>query len=477
MQFWERDIGATWLSFERKKIIEFANIRPREKVFVSGYVKSISDSVFALLPTLFSNQIHLLCINYADVSPAENSYISISGETKFDILRQNPRSPSSTVFDAKMAVIVNEWKADKPNLELPKSYLKFKDFEEDLTRRFEGLEPQLRDFLAFTAVSAPPFYESTGGINLTMYDSTKNQSYRTSISRKISQELSLAIPEGIGSTQKIATPYGSFDIGYKYAFLAEDADKTLSTRTEQLLAHKAPKLLPNCTETSLSLFSGKNKPVTIEDLPCCRTDIPTVVPEETDFVSKKRSIDPFDAFNFIICNHFKTPVFEDLPLCQTRIVDSLEKLASDYNLDQRHLTKFGFLDANYTARPMSILREGLSYARCQNIDVINCDLSLKVFNDFFKWNFEYVYDVWDDLLNTPLVGHRAPDSLRIKFREIIRIVRKYHSSGTPGAARQDIISEAKTTPFETQLLLDECSNAGIIYQPVEGFYRLTRDDA
>ena len=96
---------------------------------------------------------------------------------------------------------------------------------------------------------------------------------------------------------------------------------------------------------------------------------------------------------------------------------------------------------------------------------------------FFKWNFEYVYDLWDDLLNKPLVGKRPAVSLRIKYREIIRIIRRYHSSHLPGASRSDIIGEAKTNPLETEQLIDECSNSGIIYQPVAGFYRLTRDDA
>ena len=120
MQFWERDVGATWLSFERKKIIEFSKIRHREKVSVSGYVKWVSNSVFALLPTLFSNQIYLLCANYTETCPPENSYISVSGETKFERLTPNRQSPSSRTFEARLIINVLEWKNDKPNFELPK---------------------------------------------------------------------------------------------------------------------------------------------------------------------------------------------------------------------------------------------------------------------------------------------------------------------------------------------------------------------
>ncbi len=55
------------------------------------------------------------------------------------------------------------------------------------------------------------------------------------------------------------------------------------------------------------------------------------------------------------------------------------------------------------------------------------EFTMKVFDDFFKWNFKYVYEVWEDLLAKPLVGKKPMASLRVKYREIIRIIRKYHS--------------------------------------------------
>jgi hypothetical protein len=225
------------------------------------------------------------------------------------------------------------------------------------------------------------------------------------------------------------------------------------------------------------MFSSKDKPVTIEDSPCRLSDIPTVIPEETSIVRYRQSIDPFDAFNFIVMNHYKAPVISDVSTSLTEIVDSIEKLVDDYSLDHQLLTQYGFLNANYNARPTSVLRKSLSFARAQNVDAVTPEFTMKVFNDFFKWNFEYVYEVWEDLLAKPLVGKKPMASLRVKYRDIIRIIRKYHSSNLPGVSRDDLIREAKTNPFETQRLLDECSAAGIIFQPLPGFYRLTRDDA
>ncbi len=97
----------------------------------------------------------------------------------------------------------------------------------------------------------------------------------------------------------------------------------------------------------------------------------------------------------------------------------------------------------------------------------------KVFDAFFKWNFEYVYDVWADLLASPISGNENLVSLNVKYRDIIRIIRKYHSSGEYGAKKSDIIIEAKTKPQETEQLIKDCLNEGIIYEPLFEVYRLT----
>jgi hypothetical protein len=472
IDFWQRDVGATWLSFERKKINEFSKVKPNEKTSLSGYVKWVNDLTFALIPTLFSNQIHLICSNDTDKKPLENSHITIFGNSKFDRLRPRPESPESTRFEGNLIIYVHDWTYTKSEIESPKSYLDYKAFKKNLTSRVEGLEPQIRDFLAFTAISTPTFYQNAGGVNLTMYDSTKS-----GLPKLVAQELKKAIPEGIGSTNTIETNYGNFKVGYQYAFLTEDADKPLSPKTEELLAHQISRFMPACTETSISMFSSKDRPATIEDAPCRLSDIPTVIPEETSILRSIPSIDPFDAFNFIVMNHYKAPVISDLSTSLTEVADNIEKLADDYALDPRQLTQYGFLNANYNARPTSVLRNSLSFARAQNVDIVTPEFTKKVFDDFFKWNFEYIYEVWEDLLAKPLVGKKTVASLRVKYRDIIRIIRKYNSSHLPGVNREDIIREAKTNPLETQQLLDECNTAGIVFQPVQGFYRLTRDDA
>lgn len=469
-KLWKRELGALWIPFEREKITEFSKVKANERIRINGYVKWISNTMFGLVPTLFSNQIYLLCLNNTDTRPRENSYITISGRTRWtNIKRLLGAPPLSTLYEGNVLVQVNDWKNVKPDFQIPKTNFEFKDFKENLTSRIEGLEPKLADFLAFTTISTPMFYENIGGVNLTLYDSTKS-----GIPKLVVRELRRVIPPDMGSLCTIGTPFGKFGMRYKYTFMAEDADRPLSKTTETFLAHKTSEYITEYQEASLSLFSARDKPRTIEDPPCSLSDIPTVVPEEIAILRGRPGIDQFDAFKYVIVNHMKTPVIEDYETSVVSVANNLEKLRESWDLDPVHLTRYGFLDANYNAKPTSVVRESLALARSQDVNAVTPQQVSKVFDDYFKWNFAYVYEIWEDLLAHPLVGKKPLLSLRVKYRDIIRIIRRYESTNLPGVSKEIIVEEAKTSPSKTDLLIKDCLRGGIIYEPLKGYYRLTR---
>jgi hypothetical protein len=468
LKLWQRETGALWLPFEHERIKEYSNVKPGEHVNVSGYVKWVDSAVFALVPTPFSNQTYLTCTNYSQSSPTENQYVTVSGLAKMANYR--PLTSTSRRFSGDLIIEVYDWANDKPAMELPQLNFDYKNFKQGLTSRVEGLEPQIRDFIAFSAISSPAFLESLGGLNITLYDSTK-----ANLPAKVVRELKAIIPQDMGSPERVETPYGRFQLRYKYAFVAEDADKPLTPQTTALLSHKTSKHLPSDTELSMSLFSKNSQPSSIEDPQCSLSDIPTVLPEDTSINRSRPVIDQFDALKFMMVNHMKTPVLNNLQISHEQIADGLEKLVDSYGLDPSHLSSYGFLNASYNAKPQSVLRESLAYARANDIHVAGPDLTLKVFEDFFEWNFKYVYEVWEDLLATKIVDQKSLASVNIKYRDIIRIIRKYHSSREPGARKIYVLKEAKTPPHETEQLLKECLNEGIIYEPLFEVYRLTRE--
>lgn len=464
IDFWKRELGAFWLPFERQKIVEYSKVKSNERISISGYVKWISNSSFALVPTLFSNQIYLLCSNNTGRRPRENSYISISGTTRWSGLKSS--QAYSTLYDGTLLVEVDGWKDSKPDFNIPKEEFGFDDFRRNLTSRIEGLEPKIVDFLAFTAISTPTLRARPGGVNITLYDSTES-----GLPRHVIRELQRGIPKGMGKLCTIDTRLGKFGMRYKYTYFTEDADKPLSKVAQAFLTHEASIF----SEASLSLFSKKDRPLTIEDPPCSLSDIPTVVPEETTILRERPRIDQFDALKYIITSHMKTPILQNFEKSSTMIVNSLEKLTDSWGLDPDHLTSYGFLNANYYARPASVLRESLAYARAQNIGTIDVSLVSKTFEEYFKWNFKYVYEIWEDLLENPVFGEKTLLSLRVKYRDIIRAIRKNQSTDKPGVSREVLLGEVKKSNVHTDALVVDCVRDGVIYEPVKGFYKLTRE--
>ena len=465
IHFWKRELGALWIPYEREKIIEFSRIKNNEVVNVSGYVKWVRNKVFALVPTLFSNQTHLLCLNNNDRRPAENSYISISGSTRrFGLLQTDKQS---RLFDGSKLLDVESWKYAKPNFRLPKEDTSFEDFKHNLTSRIEGLEPQIEDFLAFTTISTPTIHGSAGGVNATLYDSTKS-----GIPKKVVKEVQKAMPKGLGNICTINTALGRFGMRYQYNYIIGDADKPLSKVTERFLTHS----VSGFDEASLSLFSKSDRPLSIEDPPCSLSDIPTVIPEDTTIIHGKSVVDQFDALRYLMISHLKTPIIQDFDGSLNKIVTGLEELTENWDLPPKQISKYGFLDANYNARPLSVLRQCLAYARAKNVEVITLDLVNQVFEDYFMWNFEYVNGIWEDLLTRPLVDDKTTMvSLRVKYREVIRILRKHYSSRETGVSKETILSETKLPSLKMNKLLEDCLRDGIIYEPRIGFYKLTRE--
>ena len=162
---------------------------------------------------------------------------------------------------------------------------------------------------------------------------------------KVVREIKKAIPQDMANIHKVETRFGQFTMRYKYGFVSEDADQPLTRITENLLAHRSSGSNIQDLEISMSMFSKNKKPVSIEDPPCSLSDVPTVIPEDTSINRSRPVIDQFDAMKFMIVNHMKAPIIEDLQLSQGKIVDKLEKLVDSYGLDPTHLTKHGFLNA------------------------------------------------------------------------------------------------------------------------------------
>ena len=468
IEFWNRDLGALWLPFEHRQIKQFSKVRPSQHVSITGYVKWINDKTFALIPTPFSNQTYLVCKNFTEKLPDENSFVTVEGYTKW--IRLSQVKPASVSFRGDLVMHVMNWREEKPILKhsdlyeyfgLSKDY-SLKDFKRDLLYPIEDLDPEIGDFLVFTILGTSSFEQYMGGVNLTLYDATESV-----MSKSVLKQLKRLIPPDIGELAVVKTPFGAFSLRYNYGFFIGNADSQLSSKVNSLLENRNRSSF-EFGQASLSLYSKHREPVSFEDKPCALSDIPTVVPETTKV--HKISFNPdYDSFKFMLIQHMHQP---QIPRPRNTLVNlsrRMETLVESYDLDPVQLTQHGFLNANINARPTSIFRQSLARIRAHKIDTITANEMSKGL-DYFEWNLRYVYEIWEDLFKERTNPSDWPD--KTEYGKIRRIIRRYDQGN--GASEEIIKREAGMKPQKTMQLLDEMQIIGWIYGSDYNCWRLTR---
>jgi len=468
IEFWNRDSGALWLPFERNQIKEFSQVRPNQHVSVSGYVKWINDKTFVLIPTPFSNQVYLVCKNFTEKLPNENSYVEVEGYTEWTRLSQVKRGAVGLRGD--LIINVMSWREEKPILThtdlyeyfgLSKDY-SLKDFKRDLLYPIENLDREIGDFLVFTMLGTSSFEQYMGGVNLTLYDATES-----GMSNLVLKQLRRLIPSDIGKHFVVKTPFGAFGLRYNYGFFVGNADSQLPRKVNSLLENRTRWSL-EFGQASLSLYSKNKAPKSFGDKPCALSDIPTVVPETTRI--QKISFNPdYDSFKFMLIQHMHQPQIPKPTDTLVNLSKRMEKLVESYDLDPIQLTQYGFLNANINARPTSIFRQSLAHVRAHQIRAIASSEMSKGL-DYFEWNLRYVYEVWEDLFKKKTRPSDWPD--KTEYGKIRRIIRRYDQGN--GVSEEVVKQEAGMKPQKTMQLLNEMFRIGWIYESNNKCWRLTR---
>ena len=163
----------------------------------------------------------------------------------------------------------------------------------------------------------------------------------------------------------------------------------------------------------------------------------------------------------------KVPIIMDHNETTLSIIKALEKTVEKYSLPPTQLGCYGFLDANYNARPASIIREGLAFARAQNIERIDQEIVSKIYREYFEWNIKWVYEIWVDLLS-PEKG--ISPSLRVKFRDIARVIRRYDEGN--GVSLDIILQEINEPEYKVEKKIREMLEKAVIYEVQSGRYKL-----
>ena len=165
--------GSTFLPWELKRLKEISDAKKVKRPNVSGCVKVLSRRRFALLPTPITPQDYLNCICTEGLEcPPDNAYVNITGRTEWRI--ESARS-YSTMPKGFKETVVDDWVYDKPDLTSVKPDIGFKDFKTEIFERFPNVEPLVENIISFQIISSPRFANLVGGLNVSLYDSTKEK--------------------------------------------------------------------------------------------------------------------------------------------------------------------------------------------------------------------------------------------------------------------------------------------------------------
>jgi len=468
LRFWEREYGSEFPSFEFSRIKEFYDAKKMKHPNVSGYVKKLGYHRFLLLPTLY-NPMYLLCTCADGVNvPPENSYVNVEGQGRWSRLKIT--SDGTYGIDSDKEIVVERWVFDSPEwLTKIKPNMNFKDFKEEIFTRFRNIEPLVQDFIASQIVSCPKYDGFIGGLNICLYDSTQK-----ALASTVLKEVRRIVPRDIGKMHLIKTPFGTVPLRYRYSLVPINADKPLSSAVTDVMTKRTISI--RYDELSLYLGSKKNMPKNLEDPPCTLSDFPTTLNEETEVV-KRRNDPSLEAFKYMQIQHFVAPVVLNATDTINHIHDKIVNLPERYDVSPQMLARLNVLDASYYGKPQSVLRLALANARTENNERMEAN-HLNYALDIFEKNFDYNYEVWQDIIPKSSMGIGTRLSLKLSSdeRKILRAIDELQTTKKPCVSIDEInvaLPHLKRRILE-ELIVELNLRRGLIIEKLPQCYELIR---
>lgn len=156
----ERNEGTYWLREEKNLIEQFNNIRHRKEI--TGYVKSINNNYFTIIPSPFLDQITIVCkAKDSSLTPSVGSYINLHGKYIPDTskIKFNKQSAPSV----RNIYQVSDYNDLIPIT--PKAPLEINEIADQLfAGDWSNLPLSTRLLVATEFISSPPIGKISGGL-------------------------------------------------------------------------------------------------------------------------------------------------------------------------------------------------------------------------------------------------------------------------------------------------------------------------
>ena len=457
--FRDRKYGSEFNQWELKLIREFSYAKKSANPLISGvvvYDRKLGLNRFLLIPAAHLAQDYIICECPSDVPvPSNLSNVTIAGRRR--------------VFLDHWEIYVEKISYEKIKNPI-KPEISFREFQDQLFLQWGGLNPTLKDLLAFEFVSSPPILElgQVGGLNLTVYDGTC-----TGESKKLLNYFKNIIPHDIAmgksgclSLPELATSQALSP--FSWSFKSFDADKPLGQKLMTFLDKRSSKRL---SEISVGLGSKSNRPRSIYDPPLTMVDQPTLLPDNAEML--KMTFDPpLEVTKYVITMQMLFPSLgkaqSDLDVVLTKASNNIVDLAEKYDIPQT-VRRHGLFDPSYYGKPQSIVRLGLASARSQARQSTNIEELMKLFNNLYLKNMESIMETWDDLFTKKGV---EMVSLSEFDRRLLKLISEKESDfGVGFRILAEEFATSRFDEFEIRQHLDKLKDLGKIREPTFNVFK------
>jgi len=389
-RFWDREFRSEFNKWEFQLLEEFNSSKKAERPVISGTALAdhrLGRGRFLLIPSRYLTQDYILCECPSDIPiPSSWTYVTIHGRRK--------------IFQNHYEILVDDIVYTKMKTPL-KPEIDFREFQDYLLLKWNGIDSPLRELLAFEFVSSPPLFalKQAGGLSLSIYDGAS-----TGQSKKILRYFRNIIPPqvALGKSGLIDIPWMHTKLTlppFSWSFRSFDADKPIS---QPLYAFLSNRKSNKFAEISIGLGSKESAPISVYEPPLVMVDQPTLLPSSAE----ERSINldpPPEVTKYIIDAQMNFPTIGttqvDLEKELESVSSKIVELAAKYNvpsLVQRH----GLFDSSYYGRPQSIMRLALASARAYGKQSIDDQWVKKAFNEYYLKNIKTIFDSWPDVFTS-----------------------------------------------------------------------------
>jgi hypothetical protein len=386
--------------------------------------------------------------------PPEGAFAEVTGRT---IAVPTLLQRSQTLVRAITAESVNVLPPEKPPGVSPP--LTLKDLSEMLFEHV-GIAEASKGAFARLFVSSPPYKGAVGGLTMGI----QALAAESEVKRLLNFIRNL-LPPTFRTRYKSHRSIDGIDVTLPKLWRLE-IGRTSAPRMESICVKRVDPL--GYREISLGALTDSKTAVF--------PDIPLAIASGDFWVEEKEaSLLMLPVLKAAITYQLLTPTVSERSIdsATKHIVSRLESLRDSYDLGDSALARGGLLDADSLGRPLSTLRLARSTARAEWNETVNSGELKRSWDQILEPALREFIETSE--LKSEKEQEWAPGTRLGKFdTKILRALKALDDGvrGSLGPTLDEIAGEASTERHVAAESLTKLKDAGVIYEPREGHYRL-----